>query len=61
MPGVAKASVWWEHKALMLAERIMMFFKKSMSAFARTEEGNINSRAGGGGKSFKRGEINLNI
>ena len=55
MPGVAKASVWWEHKALMLAERIMMFFKKSMSAFARSEEGNINSQAGGG-KSFKRGE-----
>ena len=46
MPGVAKASVWWEHKArrLMLAERIMMFFKKSMSAFARAEEGNINSQ-----------------
>ena len=29
-----------------------------MSAFAQASEGNINSRAaGGGGKSFKRGEI----
>ena len=43
MPSwVAKASVWWEHKARRLKKNNDVF-QKSMSAFALAKEGSINS------------------